>query len=79
MKMRCHFNALPQLLADIDRQRGLDLVHELISADGLRCERMGSCALCDNARRSWFPEARHWLQREEAARVSEELIEFLSG
>jgi pimeloyl-ACP methyl ester carboxylesterase len=38
-----------------------------------------SCALCDNARLSWFPEARHWLQREEAARVSQEMIEFLSG
>jgi pimeloyl-ACP methyl ester carboxylesterase len=37
-----------------------------------------SLSLCDHARLVWLERARHWIQREEADRVTEEIIRFIS-
>lgn len=37
-----------------------------------------SLQLCDDAQILWFDEARHWLQREDPARVNEALLAFLT-
>jgi len=38
-----------------------------------------SRALCTDARLHWFEEARHWIQREESDRVTEEIARFISS
>ena len=38
-----------------------------------------SAALCDDGRLEFFENATHWIQHEEADRVNERLIEFLSS
>jgi epoxide hydrolase 4 len=37
-----------------------------------------SLELCHQSSLIWFEHARHWLQREESARVTEEIMRFIS-
>jgi len=37
-----------------------------------------SLTLCDDGRLVWLDEARHWIQREEPAHVTQELLRFCS-
>lgn len=38
-----------------------------------------SLSICDQGRLVWLEEARHWIQREEPTRVTEEVLRFISG
>lgn len=37
-----------------------------------------SLSMCEDAKLVWFEDARHWLQREQPARVTDEIVQFVS-